>query len=332
MMDMDTRRILVLSGGGGRGAYQIGVLSYLTRAGWEPDALIGTSIGAVNAAALGSGISIEGLRDRWLDMETGDFQKMRADDVFVDNLIVRRTHIFDTDPLLATLNGRAEKWRERPWIYPEVLNGRASPYDVWITAVDVAEHSLVYFHNRDGDRITPDMVRASCSIPLWYEPTTIGGRTYIDGGTIANSPFRKAVDEGATEIVVVMMAPWPGRPVLSWYPGRELPMPDDELLKIPQALWAAFEPALDMLLTEIAWRDFLLLQEELRDGKYPQLKWIRFVAPEAPLPTGNMTIYHRDNTVRLIRLGEQDARERLSDVVGGAGASGAGAGGAARSR
>ncbi len=316
MSDDDARRILVLSGGGGRGAYQVGVLAHLQRAGWKPDVLIGTSIGAVNAAALGSGIPLEALRARWLDMETGDFQKMRADDVFVDNLLIRRTHIFDTTPLLATLTGSNAKWRGRPWLYPEILNGPASPYEVWITAVDLERRALVYFHNRDGDQITPDLVRASCSIPLWYEPTVIGNKTYIDGGTIANSPFRKAVEEGATEIIVVMMSPWPGRLVESWDPGRALPLPNDELLKIPQALWSSFEPALDMLLTEIAWRDFLLLEEEQRQGKHPQLEWIRFVAPQAPLPVGNMTIYHRGNTLRLFCLGDQDAREILADVTG----------------
>ena len=159
------------------------------------------------------------------------------------------------------------------------------------------------------------MVQASCSIPLWYEPTHFRGRTYIDGGTIANTPFRKALDEGATEIVVVLMAPWPGRPIQSWQPNRKLPMPDDEFLKIPQALWATFEPALDMLLTEIVWKDYQLLQAERRAGKHAQLKWIRFIAPETPLPSGNMTLYNRDNHVRLFRQGESDARDLLDDVV-----------------
>lgn len=311
----DARRALVLSGGGGRGAYHIGVLTYLERAGWQPDMLVGTSIGAVNAAALGSGIPLEGLRERWLEMETGDFQKMRADDVFVDNMLMRRTHIFDTDPLLQTLKGTASKWLGRPWIYPEVLNGPASPYDVWITAVEAKSRSLVYFHNRGDAEIEPEMVRASCSIPLWYEPTVIKRTTYIDGGTIANTPFRKALEEGAREIVVVMMAPWPGRPVRSWQPSRKLREPEDELLKIPQALWASFEPALDMMLTEIVWRDYLLLQEELRNRKYPHLKWIRFVVPDAPLPLGTMTNYQRDNHVRLFRTGERDAEAILADVI-----------------
>jgi NTE family protein len=309
------RRALILSGGGGRGAYHIGVLTYLQNAGWQPDIIVGTSIGAVNAVALGSGVSLTGLRSRWLDLETRDVQKMRADDVFVDNLIMRRTHIFDTDPLADTLAGRSTKWQDRPWIDPNVLNDDDAPYDVWITAVEAETRNLVYFHNKDGRGINVKMVQASCSIPLWYEPTRIGMHTYLDGGTIANTPFRKALELGATEIVVAMMVPWPDRSSQSWLPGRALTPPDDELLKIPQALWRAFEPALDMLLNEIARKDYQLLQEERENGKYPYLDWIRFVAPEVPLPTGNMTLYQRDNHVRLFRLGERNAREVLGDLM-----------------
>jgi NTE family protein len=319
MAEGNARRALVLSGGGGRGAYQIGVMTHLQHMGWTPDILVGTSIGAVNAVALGSGISLEELRQRWLDTETSDIQYMRADDVFVDNMLMRRTHIFDTSPLLAMLTGASPKWRDRPWIYPGVLNGPETPYAVWITAVDAKARELVYFHNKGGCVIWPEMVRASCSIPLWYEPATVNGRTYIDGGTLANTPFRKALEEGATEIVVVMMVPWPERERKSWHVMRRLPVPDDQLLRIPQALWSAFEPALDMMLTEVVWRDYLLLQEEMRQGKHPGLDWIRFVAPASLLPTGNMTIYDRNNHVRLFRQGEHDAQAVLGDVTSAGG-------------
>ena len=52
-----TKKALVLSGGGGRGAYHIGVIEALVERGWMedgkgPDIIAGTSIGAINAAAL----------------------------------------------------------------------------------------------------------------------------------------------------------------------------------------------------------------------------------------------------------------------------------------
>ncbi|HSR31822.1 MAG TPA: patatin-like phospholipase family protein, partial [Anaerolineae bacterium] len=65
---MKSKRILVLSGGGGRGAYHVGVLEYLQEVGWRPDIIVGSSVGSVNAAALGSGVSVRGLKSRWLDL------------------------------------------------------------------------------------------------------------------------------------------------------------------------------------------------------------------------------------------------------------------------
>jgi NTE family protein len=291
-MEKKPKRALVLSGGGGRGAYHIGVLTYLEKVGWRPDILVGTSIGAVNAATLGSGIPLSALRERWLDLRTGDVQKMRADDVFIDNLLRGGKHVFDTTPLPATLTGHSKKWLGRPWIIPEILNDSEARYDVWITAVDVKarydvwitavdvkKHRLVYFSNRDAKGIDAEKVRASCSIPLWYEHTIIHGRTYVDGGAITNTPFRKALESGATEIVVVLMSPWPGRPARSWE-AKRLPSLDDELLAIPQRLWAAFEPALDMLLTEIVWHDFQHLEAQRRVGDH-----LRAGEPHPPLPS-----------------------------------------------
>lgn len=312
-MSNTTKRALVLSGGGGRGAYQIGVLSYLQSVGWQPEMLVGTSIGAVNAATLGSGIPLAALRDRWLTLETGDVQKMRADDVFIDNLVRGGKHVFDTSPLLETLKGHSKKWLGRPWIIPEILNHEDAKYEVWITGVDADRRALVTFNNREAPGITPEHVQASCSIPLWYEPTQIDGNTYLDGGTIANTPFRIALEQGATEIVVVLMAPWPGREPRTWR-ARKLPSLNDELLAIPQRLWAAFEPALDMLLTEIVWKDYQLLQKEIEAEAYPDLEWIRFVSPDRPLPIGLMTTYERRNHIRLFRRAEDDAHDALDDL------------------
>ena len=44
--------VLVLQGGGALGAYQVGVYQALHEAGVEPDWIIGTSIGAINASII----------------------------------------------------------------------------------------------------------------------------------------------------------------------------------------------------------------------------------------------------------------------------------------
>ncbi|MBF0574025.1 MAG: patatin-like phospholipase family protein, partial [Desulfamplus sp.] len=53
------KRALILSGGGSRGSFQVGVWRYLQEKQWYPDMICGTSIGAINAVAIGSGLTTE---------------------------------------------------------------------------------------------------------------------------------------------------------------------------------------------------------------------------------------------------------------------------------
>jgi predicted acylesterase/phospholipase RssA len=310
-----SRRALVLSGGGGRGAYHVGVLEYLEKVGWRPDVIIGSSVGAVNAAALGSGVSVRGLKSRWLDLTTSDVQKMRVDDVLLDNIVRRRDHVFDLWPWPETLTGRSPKWRRRPWFNPEVLNSPDSPYDVYVTAVNAQTTQLEYFSNRDPGGLRLEQVLASFSIPLWYGPTEIDGIPYWDGGTLANTPFRKALEMGATEVVVATMIPWPERPMHNQQRPGYITDIDQELLIIAQELWNAFEPALDAMLTETVWRDYLLYKEERQAGKYSDLKWLEIVAPDHYLTVGLMTHYQLEYHQQLFKLGYWDAHNDLAGVL-----------------
>ncbi len=82
---MDKIRTLVLSGGGGRGAFHAGVYKYLMEANkpgvdashagsWDPQVVVGTSIGAVNGAAIAQGMSADELEDVWKSLEEQDIQ------------------------------------------------------------------------------------------------------------------------------------------------------------------------------------------------------------------------------------------------------------------
>jgi predicted acylesterase/phospholipase RssA len=309
------KRILVLSGGGGRGAYHVGVLEYLERVGWRPDVIVGSSVGAVNAAALGSGVSVRGLKSRWLDLATGDVQKMRVDDVILDNILHRRDHVFDLTPWPRTLMGGSRKWQGRAWFNPDVINSPDAPYEVHVTAVNASSTRLEFFTNRVGNGLKLEHVIASFSIPLWYGPTEIDGVPYWDGGTLANTPFRRALELGGTEIVVVTMIPWPERPLYNQErPGYVLEI-EPELLVIAQELWNAFEPALDAMLTETVWRDYLLFKAELEAGCYPNLKFLEIVAPDHYLTVGLMTHYQLEYHKHLFELGFWDARTDLSKVL-----------------
>lgn len=116
--------------------------------------------------------------------------------------------------------------------------------------------------------------------------------------------------------VGVLMHPRPDGWIRAWQSIAELSVLRERLLQIPQAPWAPFEPALDMLLTQVVWHDYRLLTLQRQQGDHPQLQRLRFVAPERPLPVGTMTTCCRENHERLFRLGEHDVAQVLADVLG----------------
>ena len=84
-MATDIVRALILSGGGGRGAFHAGVYKYLMKnhkvnvdsshaGAWEPQIIVGTSIGAVNGAAIAQGMSADHLVEVWKSLEEKDIQ------------------------------------------------------------------------------------------------------------------------------------------------------------------------------------------------------------------------------------------------------------------
>ena len=206
MTDSKVLRALVLSGGGGRGAYHVGVLRFLEEHEWHPDIIVGTSIGAVNGAAIASGHTAYSLWALWRRLKTDDVQR-RAWDLFS---LDEWDHILDTAPLRQTLV-------EGGWIDPARINAEPPARHLRITVVEMETGRLRVFGNSDDPasgshcehvEITLDHILASCSIPMVYPPTKIGTVAFWDGGTVANTPLGPAIDAGAEDIVVVLMTPW----------------------------------------------------------------------------------------------------------------------------
>ena len=84
-MSTEPIRALILSGGGGRGAFHAGVYKYLMKnykvnvdsnhaGAWDPQIIVGTSIGAVNGAAIAQGMSADELVEVWKSLEEKDIQ------------------------------------------------------------------------------------------------------------------------------------------------------------------------------------------------------------------------------------------------------------------
>jgi NTE family protein len=247
------KKALVLSGGGGRGAYHVGVLDALVRYGWledgqAPDIVAGTSIGAINAAALACGYTVEQLKQRWLAMRTENVHRLSNDIPGIGRPLLR----FLLRSVL-TSNGRDEHyqfpeeartmsansflsrvrdlfearefhslldttpWRQtlNEWIDFAHLNSPNAPA-LLLAATELQTGTLRVFCNRERggiqrDNLTIDHLMASASIPIVYPWTEIGDDKYWDGAVIANTPLEPVIELAGNDdvdILVVMMSPW----------------------------------------------------------------------------------------------------------------------------
>jgi NTE family protein len=192
----------VLSGGGSRGAFEVGGLRALFAAGIQPELLVGSSAGAVNAASLALDPSLAGvdrLESLWLGMDQDDF--------FSANPLVSALRLVLNKPSLYS-NRRMYRL-----VRAELQNRVSSFSDIdavglFLTAVDLENGDLHIFGD-DPDESVADAIMASTSIQPYFAPWRYRGRCYADGGLISNLPLLAALERGATEIYALDVTPNP---------------------------------------------------------------------------------------------------------------------------
>jgi NTE family protein len=242
------KKALVLSGGGGRGAYHIGVLEALVARGWMedgrgPDIIAGTSIGAINAAAIASGLTVAQLKQRWLAMRTEDVHRLSNDlppvtrpllRFMLDDVLTSQPHggaaeslppedrslsaqgllerlgsIFRARPFRSMLD--TAPWRRTlaGWMDFERINSEDAPA-LLLAATDLQSGDLQVFCSRElrgrpRDTIALDHLMASSSIPTVYPWTEIDGHKYWDGAVLANTPLGPVIDLAAGQNVDILV-------------------------------------------------------------------------------------------------------------------------------
>jgi NTE family protein len=188
------KRALILSGGGARGTFQIGVWKYLLEIGWIPDLICGTSVGAINAVAMGSGMSLDRLIQVWQAYHNARLYRLNVIRFLATALFGRPpAPILDTRPLRDALASQLD-----------ISALRRSPMEIIVTAVNLLTGRLHCFNQME---ITIEHVLASSSVPILFPCQPILGEPYWDGGVMANTPIFPALDRGAEEIVVVLHSP-----------------------------------------------------------------------------------------------------------------------------
>ena len=207
--------VLVLQGGGALGAYQVGVYEALHHAGVEPDWVIGTSIGAINAALI-AGNPIEARMERlnafWRHVETPAPIPGPLDWLGIGNLVANMSTVmrgipafFEPNP--AALRGmRATVGVEQASYYStEPLRrtlGKLVDFGsleggttrLTVGAVNACSGAMRYFDSRD-EALSVEHVMASGALPPAFPAVRIDGEPYWDGGIYSNTPIEAVLDD-----------------------------------------------------------------------------------------------------------------------------------------
>ncbi len=221
---------MIFSGGGARGAYEVGVLSYvfeeLARMRGGPpriDVLCGTSVGAINACYLAAHLAdpVLGLRrlvHLWSELEiTRVLGFGLRQFVGIPKLVMgggaNGTGLFDVSPM-ADLVSREISWRA---VARSLRKHKLRALTVSTT--EVATGRTVIFVQTAPNVAMPDVVPprtlfrqahigpvhalASAAIPLLFPPVRIDTELYLDGGLRQNTPIAPALALGATHVFAI---------------------------------------------------------------------------------------------------------------------------------
>ena len=185
---------LVLAGGGTRGAVQIGMLQVLAEHGFVPDRIYGSSVGAVNGVAFAGDptrAGVERMTEIWIGL-TRDavYPQGRLHGPWL--YLQQRDSVYPNTGLRKIVDDGIDFER---------LEDAAIPVEVVATSLtDGRERWFTY-----GSAV--EAVLASSAVPAIFPPVEIDGERYIDGGVVNNVPIQRAIDAGATRIVVLLCAP-----------------------------------------------------------------------------------------------------------------------------
>jgi NTE family protein len=205
---------LCLTGGGARGAYQIGAVKAMEELGYldQVYAISGTSIGSVNAAFLACK-SVDEIKSLWLDYPAADlagttsvFKTLREKKMDVVN-----SGIYEISALEKLLQDNLDisKLKEKKVYITLSPAGMADEGVLGLLKASFKhyiknESQVIYspLHEQKEDLIYKQIL-ASSSIPFVFPSVRLEGKQVFDGGLYDNVPVKPLVDLGCDVIVVI---------------------------------------------------------------------------------------------------------------------------------
>jgi NTE family protein len=268
------RPAIVLGGGGVLGATQVGMLRALLESGFRPNLVVGTSVGALNGAAIAADPSADGV-DSLVDL----WGSLTEAGMFNDTVLARastlaryRTHLYSAAPLRKLLTSHL----------PATFEQLRIPFQCVAASIEKAGARWFSAGN------LADAVMASSAVPGLLPPVVIDGEHFLDGGLVHSIPVGRALALGATEIYVLHV-------------GRiERP------LKAPKSLWDVCLTSFELARRHRFVEEMAELPADVRVHVLP--------SGEDKLPLMSMRYRHSTAVATRIERGYQAASEYLSSL------------------
>jgi NTE family protein len=200
-----TKRALVLSGGGSRGSYQLGVWKALKEIGWDFEIVTGASIGALNSAMIAMG-DYDKLDYLWTNMSPKNVIKTEETDpmkVYLQMIRDLPKGGSDTTPLYNLVKTVIDEDKIRN-----------SNIKMGISTVELPSIKLIQlpiYEIPEGK--LADFLVASATVFPFFKAKSIDKKNYADGGYGDNMPINLALQMGAEEIIAVQIFGMPRRKV-----------------------------------------------------------------------------------------------------------------------
>jgi NTE family protein len=197
------RTVLVLGGGGMKGIAHIGVWKALEERGVRPDAIIGTSIGALIGACLSGGMGWRELAELARRLKREDIIQINKRALWLGG--VRESAVFEGSCFQSYLK------RSLP---AQSFSQLKIPFR--FNAVSLVTGDEIWFGaGRRTDVPLAEAVYASCALPIYFPPARLAGDFLVDGGVLEVLPVERAVEWGAERIIAVdvgsdLLPPDPG--------------------------------------------------------------------------------------------------------------------------
>jgi NTE family protein len=297
---------LVLSGGGAKGAFQVGALEVLRNHGLTFDAISGISVGSLNGAMLATD-QFEALLGVWQDLTPNKILRKNSLVMLARRFLSYKLGL--SDPPVSRYHNKPLQRLMKEYLLDKKVN---RPFHFGYVKLESGQYiQAIIRHTGDHtiDQADLDRLLASTAIPVYFNPVKIGGANAVDGGLRNISPIKEVLPYQPDRMVIIPTEPF-----------EQDPKPT----KVRDILDIAFR-SIEIMLDEIFKEDidrFLTVNRLVRQAESKNLsltksdgssyKYIEPILIDPAEPLGDALDFDNKRIQNLIAQG----RERAQEILG----------------